>query len=132
MSLMCNPLSWGTVLCYRISMASRTRLVYQCGMDVMRLLSSQLIVCCCCACFTMADPGQHQVASLMSATNTQIIHTPVILHSPEILRQLLNLHWFFSELPHGATASFTSSSEDTMESYRNPNLLLSLSLLVNT
>ena len=26
---------------------------------------------------------------------------------------------FFSELPHGATASFTSSSEDTMESYRN-------------
>ena len=34
----------------------RTRLVCQCGMDVMRLLSSQLILCCCCcACFTMAD-----------------------------------------------------------------------------
>ena len=55
MSLMCNPLSCGTVLCCRISMASRTRLVCQCGMDVMRLLSSQLILCCCCACFTMTD-----------------------------------------------------------------------------
>ena len=55
MSLMCNPLSCGTVLCCRISMASRTCLVCQCGMDVMRLLSSQLILCCCCACFTMAD-----------------------------------------------------------------------------
>ena len=56
MSLMCNPLSCGTVLCCRISMASRTRLVCQCGMDVMRLLSSQWILCCCCcACFTMAD-----------------------------------------------------------------------------
>ena len=48
-------------------------------------------------------------------------------HSPEdgqhrlteISRHLLNLLQFFSELPHGATASFTSSSEDTMESYRN-------------
>ena len=37
----------------------------------------------------------------------------------EISRHLLNLQQFFSELPHGATASFTSSSEDTMESYRN-------------
>ena len=56
MSLMCNPLSCGTVLCCRISMASQTRLVWLCGMDVMRLLSSQLILCCCCsACFTMAD-----------------------------------------------------------------------------
>ena len=54
MSLMCNPLPCGTVLCCRISMASRTLLVCQCGMDVMRLLSSQLILCCC-ACFTMAD-----------------------------------------------------------------------------
>ena len=43
--------------CCRISMVSRTRLICQCGMDVMRLLSSQLILCCCCccACFTMAD-----------------------------------------------------------------------------
>ena len=50
-------------------------------------------------------------------------------HSPEdgqhrlteISRHLLNLKNFstFSELPHGATASFTSSSEDTMESYCN-------------
>ena len=31
-----------------ISMASRTRLVCQCGMDVIRLLSYQLILCCCC------------------------------------------------------------------------------------
>ena len=54
MSLMCTPLSCGTVLCRRISMASQTHLVCQCGIDVMRLLSSQFILCCC-ACFVMAD-----------------------------------------------------------------------------
>ena len=41
----------------------------------------------------------------------------------EISRHLLNLQQFFSELPHGATASFTPSSEDTMESCRNHIIL---------
>ena len=64
------------------------------------------------------QPAQHQVASFTSATNTQVIHTPVIqsfswgrsaqtdrnIETPSQPQQ------FFSELPHGATASFTSST----------------------
>ena len=65
------------------------------------------------------QPTQHQVASLTSTTNTQVIISTLqsSSHSPEdgqhrlteISRHLLNLQQFFSELPHGATASFTSS-----------------------
>ena len=73
------------------------------------------------------QPAQHQVASLTSATNTQVIHTPVIQsfswgRSAQTDRNIdtpSQPQQFFSELPYGATASFTSSSEDTIESYRN-------------
>ena len=72
------------------------------------------------------QPAQHQVASLTSATNTQVIHTPVIqsfswgrsaqtdqnIETPSLPQQ------FFSELPHGATASFTSSTYNTSDKFQ--------------
>ena len=59
------------------------------------------------------QPTQHQVTSLTSATNTQVIHTPVIQSSSHSLEDGQQTdrnieapsqpQQFFSELPHGAT-----------------------------
>ena len=99
MSLMCNLLSCGTVLCCRISMASRTCLVCQCGMDVMGLLSSQLILCCCCccACFTMADlsPSPRGWQALCSLTRCR--HQRYQRAAPYVTRGLFWTNWFYSD-----------------------------------